>query len=167
VDDLIAAVADYVPTAKIVLTNTVVTWPSGSEALVAGKRALVIEDGPTVTHGGMDFGAGALAAGALRAGELIDPRPYAVGSLRDTFEKYGHLTEVLPAMGYSDEQLADLTATIEATPAEVVIVGTPIDLTRIVNIQQPTVRVTYGMEDAGSPTIDEIVDGFLRERGLI
>ena len=167
VDDLVAAVADYVPSAKIVLTNTAISWPSGSETLVAGKRALVIEDGPTVTHGGMDFGAGALAAGALHARELIDPRPYAVGSLRDTFAAYGHLTEILPAMGYSDEQLADLTATIAATPAEVVIVGTPIDLTKVVHIAQPTVRVTYGVEDVGTPTLNEIVDGFLRQQGLI
>ena len=167
VDDLIAAVAEYVPSARIVLTNTAVSWPPGSEALVAGKRALVIEDGPTVTHGGMAFGAGALAARALNASELIDPRPYAVGSLRDTFAAWGHLTEILPAMGYSDAQLADLTATIEATPAEVVIVGTPIDLTRIVRIDKPTVRVTYGVEDAGTPSLDEVVEGFLRERGLV
>ena len=167
VDTLIAAVADYNPGAQIVLANSAVHWPSGSETLVRGKRALVIEDGPTVTHGGMGFGAGALAAGALGAAELIDPRPYAVGSLKETFAKYPHLTEVLPAMGYSDQQLADLTATIQAAPADVVIVGTPIDLTRIVEIGQPSVRVTYGVEDAGTPTLDEIVDVFLREQGLI
>ena len=160
-------IRDYVPDARVVLTNTAISWPSGSEALVRGKRALVIEDGPTVTHGGMGFGAGALAAGALGAAELIDPRPYAVGSLRDTFAAYGHLTEVLPAMGYSEQQLAALTATIEATPAEVVVVGTPIDLTRIIAIDKPTVRVTYGVEDAGTPTLYEVLDDFLREKGLI
>jgi predicted GTPase len=166
VDDLVATVADYNPNAQIVLTNSAVHWPDEADDLVRGKRALVIEDGPTVTHGGMGFGAGALAAGALGAAELIDPRPYAVGSLRDTFAKYPHLTEVLPAMGYSDQQLADLTATIEASPAEVVIVGTPIDLTHIIEIHQPSVRVTYGVEDASKPGLDEIVDKFLASMGL-
>jgi predicted GTPase len=166
VDDLVAAVAEYNPSAQVVLTASQVTWPEGDEALVRGKRALVVEDGPTVTHGGMAFGAGALAARSMGAAELIDPRPYAVGSLRDTFAAWGHLTEVLPAMGYSDEQLADLTATIEGSPAEVVIVGTPIDLTHIIAIRQPSVRAEYGVVDAGVPTLDEIVDGFLAEKGL-
>ena len=166
VDDLVAAVATYNPDARVVLTASAVHVPQGADALVRGKRVLVIEDGPTVTHGGMAFGAGALAARSLGAAELIDPRPYAVGSLRGVFAAWSHLSEVLPAMGYSPEQLADLTATIEATPADVVIVGTPIDLTHVIEIRQPTLRVTYGVEDAGTPTLDEIVDGFLAEVGL-
>ncbi len=167
VDDLVAAVADHNPGAHVVLTASGFHWPDGAEELVRGKRVLAVEDGPTVTHGGMGFGAGALAARALGAAELIDPKPYAVGSLRDTFAAYPHLSEVLPAMGYSDAQLADLTATIEATPAEAVVIGTPIDLTHIIEISQPTVRVSYGVEDAGAPTLDEIVDGFLAQKGLV
>jgi len=128
---------------------------------LAGKRVLVIEDGPTVTHGGMEYGAGAIAARRAGAAELVDPRPYAVGSLAGVFDAYPHLAEVLPAMGYSAEQLGDLRATIAATPCDAVVIGTPIDLSRLLDIEQPTVRVTYGSADAGSPTLADIVDGFV------
>ncbi len=132
-----------------------------------GKRVLAIEDGPTVTHGGMGFGAAALAAQQYGAAELVDPRPWAVGSIRDAFAAYPHLTHALPAVGYSDAQLRDLEATIAAVPCDVVAVGTPIDLGRLVKIEQPTVRVTYQVEDASEPTLDDVVDAFLRERGLL
>jgi len=131
-----------------------------------GMRVLAIEDGPTVTHGGMRYGAAAIAAEKYGA-TLVDASPYAVGSLRDTYEAYPHMTKVLPAMGYSAEQLADLEATVAATPCDLVLVGTPIDLTRLIDVPQPTMRATYAIEDTGSPTLDDVLEDFLRERGLI
>jgi predicted GTPase len=114
----------------------------------------------------MPYGAGVVAA--RRAGaEIVDPRPYAAGSLREVFSSWAHLTEVLPAMGYSAEQLADLAATIAAVPCDAVIIATPIDLSRLIEIPQKAVRVTYGIADRGEPTIRGLVETFLRERGLI
>jgi predicted GTPase len=128
-------------------------------ALIAGKRVLAIEDGPTVTHGGMGYGAGVLAARRHGAGEVVDPRPYAVGSIRDTFAAYPGIGPLLPAMGYGEQQIRDLEATIEATPAEVVLVATPVDLRRIVRIRKPALRVRYELEEVGHP---DLVDA-LRE----
>lgn len=116
---------------------------------VAGKRVLVVEDGPTVTHGGMAFGAGLLAAEQAGAGEIIDPRPHAVGSLVSTFEKYTHLDKVLPAMGYGDEQVADLAASIDAADCDMVVSGTPIDIARLLDVETPLLRVRYNL-DAGT-----------------
>ncbi|MBS3956138.1 MAG: GTPase [Clostridiales bacterium] len=130
-------------------------------SLLADARVLVIEDGPTVTHGGMAFGAGAIAARAGGVAELVDPRPYAVGSLAKTLTHYRHLDSVLPAMGYSADQLADLEATIAAAPCDAVVIGTPIDLSRLIEIRQPVVRVSYRAADVGSPTLDEVVSAFL------
>jgi predicted GTPase len=153
------AAATYNPGAVIVEASSTIEV-AGGEAALAGKRVLAIEDGPTVTHGGMAYGAGAIAA--KRAGAtLVDPRPYAVGSLAATFEAWPHLAEVLPAMGYSPEQLADLEASIAAVPCDVVLVATPIDLSRLVRIPQPSVRVTYGIEDRGEPSLTGVVTGFL------
>jgi predicted GTPase len=115
----------------------------------------------------MRYGAAALAAKQAGASSLVDPTPFAVGSLRDTFDKYPHMTDVLPAMGYSAEQLADLAATINATDADVVAIGTPIDLARLIDIDKPMVRVTYQVADREAPGIDEVVDDFLRERGML
>lgn len=159
-----AAAARYNPDARVVLTASEIrATPANS---LEGKRVLAVEDGPTVTHGGMRYGAAALAAKEAGA-ELVDATPYAVGSLADTFASYPHMTDVLPAMGYSAAQLADLEATIAATPCDVVAVGTPIDLARIIRIDKPVVRVTYRVVDTASPGIDEIVDDFLRGRGLL
>jgi len=159
------AVAKFNPAAKVIETDSVVRV-EGGDAAIAGKKVLVIEDGPTVTHGGMAYGAGVVAA--VRAGAtIVDPRPYAVGSLRDTFEAWGHLKEVLPAMGYSPEQLADLAATIAAVPCDAVVVATPIDLARLIEIPQPSVRVTYEVEDRSDPTLRGTIEGFLREKGLM
>ncbi len=133
---------------------------------VRGKRVLVIEDGPTVTHGEMPYGAGAIAAREHGAAALVDPRPYAAGSLARTFETYSHLSEVLPAMGYSPAQLADLESTIAAAECDVVVVATPIDLARLIRIDKPTVRATYAVTDVSQPTIDDIIDAFLAERGI-
>ena len=164
VEELTRLTAELNPTARIVRTAS--TIDVSDPTILRGKRVLAIEDGPTVTHGGMAYGAAALAAEA-HGGELVDPAPYAVGSLRDTFAKYPHLHKVLPAVGYSAEQLADLEATIAATPCDLVLVGTPIDLSRLIKIGQPSMRATYRIDDAGSPTLDDIVDEFLRVRGLI
>ena len=124
---------------------------------ITGKRVLVVEDGPTLTHGEMTYGAGVVAARRFGAAEIIDPRPFAVGSILQTFEKYPNIGPLLPAMGYGDEQIKDLEETIANTPAELVIVGTPIDLRRIVNIQQPTQRVRYDLQVIGRPRLDEIL----------
>lgn len=162
---LIEAAERYNPTATLIETDSIVRVVGG-DAAIAGKRVLVIEDGPTVTHGGMAYGAGVVAA--LRAGAmLVDPRPFAVGSLRSTFAAWPHLKEVLPAMGYSAEQLQDLAATIAAVPCDAVLVATPIDLARLIDFPQPAVRVTYAIEDRGEPTLRGLVDGFLRGKGLL
>ncbi len=129
-------------------------------AAIAGKRVLVVEDGPTLTHGEMAYGAGYVAAQRFGAAEIIDPRPYAVGSIAATFEKYPTTGPVLPAMGYGDEQICDLEKTINATPCDLVIIGTPIDLRRVVDIQHPADRVRYELQVIGQPTLA----GILRER---
>jgi len=155
----------YNPEAVLIETDSTVVVVGGEEQL-RGKRVLVIEDGPTVTHGGMSYGAGVVAA--RRAGaEVVDPRPYAVGSLKGVFDAWAHLTDILPAMGYSPEQLADLAATIAAVPCDAVIIATPIDLSRLIDIPQKAVRVTYGVADRGEPTVRVLVEDFLRARGLI
>ena len=129
-------------------------------AMIQGKRVLVIEDGPTLTHGEMDIGAGWVAAQKYGAAEIIDPRPYAVGSIKETFEKFDHLSEILPAMGYGDEQVKELEKTINAAEADVVVIGTPIDLTRVVKINKPTVRVRYDLQEIGKPTLDDVLRDF-------
>jgi len=164
IDDLIAAAATYNPGAKLILTASEIT--AADPAALAGKRVLAVEDGPTVTHGGMRYGAAALAARAAGAAELVNAAPYAVGSLRDTFAAYPHMDAVLPAMGYSAEQLADLAATIDATPCDVVAIGTPIDLGRLIGITKPSVRVTYAVTDTSKPTLDDVVDDFCAKHGI-
>ncbi len=126
-----------------------------------GKRVLVVEDGPTLTHGQMSYGAGVVAALRNGAEELIDPRPWAVGKLAETFELYPEVGTLLPAMGYGDEQLADLEKTINAVDCDVVVIGTPIDLNRIVKIDKPTVRVKYELQEIGSPNLTELLTSFL------
>ena len=129
------------------------------EAAVTGKRVLVVEDGPTLTHGGMGYGAGLLAAKRAGAAEIVDPRPYAKGQIAEAFAAYPHLHDVLPALGYGAAEIADLEATIAAVPCDVVVVGTPIDLARIVKIRQPAVRVTYSYAEAQAPGLAGIVRG--------
>lgn len=165
VEELIETIALYNPSATVVKTNfeLIIDDPD----LICGRSVLAIEDGPTVTHGGMAYGAAALAAEKAGAARFVDPAPYAAGSLKDTFAAYPHMKRVLPAMGYSADQLEDLRATIEATPAEVVVIGTPIDLGRLIDISKPAVRVRYRIEDAGVPSLDDVIDAFLRDRGLL
>jgi len=131
--------------------------------LVRGKRVLVVEDGPTLTHGEMPYGAGVVAARQCGAAELVDPRPYAVGSIRGTFERYTHLTSLLPAMGYSAMQRHELEETISRTPCDLVVIATPIDLTRVIKIEKPNLRVTYEVEELSKPGLRELLGKFTRE----
>jgi predicted GTPase len=126
--------------------------------LVKGKRVLVVEDGPTLTHGEMRYGAGFVAAQKLGAAEIVDPRPYAQGSLRGVFEKYGHLSQVLPAMGYGERQVEELRATIAAVPCDTVLIATPIDLGRIVRIEKPATRVTYELDEADHTVLPRAIE---------
>jgi predicted GTPase len=153
------AVAKNNPTAKIIMTNSPITVEQPE--LVRGKKVLVVEDGPTLTHGGMAYGAGVLAAEKSGVSELIDPRPYAVGSIRGTFAKYTHLSRLLPAMGYGKTQIEELEQTINNSPAEVVIIGTPIDLRRIMSLQKPAVRVKYTLEELGTPQMAKLLEKVL------
>ncbi|MDR9756387.1 MAG: cyclic 2,3-diphosphoglycerate synthase [Thermacetogeniaceae bacterium] len=147
------------PKAKIILANSPIT--AEQPELIKGKQVLVVEDGPTLTHGGMAYGAGVIAAKNLGAAELLDPRPYAVGSIKDTFDKYTHLSTLLPAMGYGKSQIAELEETINNSPAEVVVIGTPIDLRRVMKLTKPAVRVKYELEEAGTPQLKELLEKLL------
>lgn len=122
---------------------------------IRGKRALVVEDGPTLTHGGMAYGAGWVAARRYGAAEIVNPRPYAVGSIAATYEKYPTTGDVLPAMGYGEKQVEELAATIRATEADVIVIGTPIDLTRLIEFDKPSVRVRYELQEIGDPTLED------------
>jgi len=126
---------------------------------IRGKHVLVVEDGPTLTHGEMAYGAGVVAAKRFGAAEIIDPRPYAVGSILNTYEKYPTTGKVLPAMGYSDQQICELEETINATPCDIVIIATPIDLGRLLTIYRPYQRVNYELQVIGRPTLEEILHG--------
>ncbi len=149
------------PNARIVMGASPVTVDD--PAAIRGRRVLVVEDGPTLTHGNMKYGAGTVAARQLGAAELIDPRPFAVGEIAATFAKYPNIGVLLPAMGYSEQQLTDLAQTINASGADLVVIGTPIDLRRIVDIKIPAVQVGYDLQEIGSPTLTDI----LSERGFI
>jgi len=131
--------------------------------LVKGRRVLVVEDGPTLTHGEMPYGAGVVAARQGGAAELVDPRPYAVGSIRGTFERFQHLTNLLPAMGYSAMQKHELEETIRRTPCDLVLIATPIDLTRVIKLDKPSLRVTYEVEEVTKPGLTELLAKFARE----
>lgn len=124
---------------------------------IKGKRVLVVEDGPTLTHGGMAYGAGWVAARRLGAAEIVDPRPFAVGSIRETYQKYPTTGDVLPAMGYGDKQIKELEETINSADVDLVIIGTPIDLTRLMKINKPTQRVRYELQIIGQPTLEDLI----------
>jgi len=143
------------PRATIVKARSTITIEGGPEA-IEGKRVLVVEDGPSLTHGEMGYGAGVVAA--RRAGaSLVDPRPWATGSIADVYRKFPHIGALVPAMGYSDEQIAELEATINATDADVVLIATPIDLRRVCNIEKPAVRAFYELEDETDPPLDDLI----------
>lgn len=124
---------------------------------IKGKRVLVVEDGPTLTHGGMPYGAGTIAANRLGASEIVDPRPYAVGSIVEAYKKYRHLGNILPALGYGQEQIRELEETINNTPCEIVVIGTPIDLRRVLRINKTAVRTKYKLQELCSPTLEELL----------
>jgi predicted GTPase len=155
VERVVGAVGRMVPDAVLIRADSPVTLESGES--LAGKRVLVIEDGPTLTHGGMPFGAGTVAARAAGALEIVDPKPYAVGSIATTYQTYPDTGPILPAMGYGDQQLADLAATIRATPVDVVVSGTPMDLGRIITVDQPLIRASYVLREIGSPTLADVL----------
>jgi predicted GTPase len=151
-------IALHNPTAHVIETACKVTV-ADPEA-IRGKRVLVVEDGPTLTHGEMPYGAGVVAANRYNAAALVDPRPYAVGSIEKTFEKFPHLWRVLPAMGYSDRQRHELEETIKRVPCDVVVMATPIDLARTITTDKPSVRVSYEIEEVGKPAITPMLEEF-------
>ena len=166
-DDLarvLANVQTVNPHAQVVRAASPVTLEAGPQ--LAGKRVLVIEDGPTVTHGGMPFGAGTVAARKEGAAEIVDPRPYAVGSIAGTYARYPGIGAVLPAMGYGDQQLAELGATVRQTDCDVVVVGTPIDLARLVDLGRPSRRVFYELSEIGSPTLSDVLEPLVQRLEL-
>jgi predicted GTPase len=162
VDALFGAIATVNPGAAVVRAASPFVV-EGNEEEIRGKRVLAVEDGPTLTHGEMTYGAAVLAARMHGAAELIDPRPFAVGSIAKTFERYPHVGELLPAMGYGRRQMEELRETIERSEADLVLIGTPIDLRRIVEIETPALRITYKLQELGEPTLAAI----LAERGIL
>jgi len=134
---------------------------------IKGKRVLVVEDGPTLTHGEMSYGAGYVAAKKFGASEIIDPRPFAVGSIVETYKKYTHIGSILPAMGYGEKQIKELEETINRSDAELVIIGTPIDLGRVTKLNKPYVRVRYELQEIGKPDLEDVLSEFLKEKKLI
>ncbi len=134
--------------------------------LIRGRRCLIIEDGPTLTHGQMKLGAGTVAARKFGAAALVDPRPYVVGRLADTFASYPNIGTLLPAMGYGEEQVRDLAATIDACDCDTVVIATPIDLNRVIKIRKPTVKVGYDLQEIGKPDLDEVLERFCKKHGL-
>ena len=134
--------------------------------LIEGKHVLVVEDGPTLTHGNMSFGAGTVAANKFKAKEIIDPRPWAIGTIKEVFDTFQQLGNVLPAMGYNKEQIEELETTINNIPCDSVIVGTPIDIGKLMNINKPLVRVKYSLEEIGNPNLNDILTSFKKERGI-
>ncbi len=157
-----AAVKKVNPDAVVIRAASPLVLEQGD--IVEGKRVLVVEDGPTLTHGGMTYGAGVIAARRHGASELVDPEPYAVGSIKAALEAYPDLEPLLPAMGYGREQVRELGETINRTPADIVIIGTPIDLRRVVNITKPALRVRYELEEIGRVTLEDVVTRRFRGR---
>jgi predicted GTPase len=162
VEAVIDSIRKHNPAAKIVrAASPFLVEENGLR--IEGKRVLAIEDGPTLTHGEMTYGAAVLAAKAHGAAELVDPRPFAVGSIAKTLEEWPHIDGLLPAMGYGKEQMEDLRMTIERSDADLVLIGTPIDLRRVVDFDKPALRVTYRLQELGEPTLADL----LAEHGLI
>ena len=159
-----ANLAKINPSAKQIDAASILTVDKPE--LLKGKRVLVVEDGPTLTHGEMKIGAGTVAAMKYGASELVDPRPYTVGELTTTFERYPNIGTLLPAMGYGAQQMKDLEKTIANTPCDAVVVGTPIDLPRFIKIKQPVVKVGYELQEIGTPTLKEVLDDFVAKHNL-
>lgn len=158
VERVLENIKRYNPEATVILANSSIFVQDGED--IAGKKVLVIEDGPTLTHGGMPYGAGVIAATKYGAFQIIDPRPFAVGSIIETFQKYSHLDRVLPAMGYGKEQIAELAQTIDKVECDLVVGATPIDLSRLIKTNKRILRVTYELEEIGSPNLEEFLEEF-------
>ncbi len=148
-------IRDVNPRAVVVDAASPISVESSEK--IRGKRVLVVEDGPTLTHGEMQYGAGVVAASKFGAAELVDPRPYTVGTITETFQKYPKIGTLLPAMGYGEKQVKDLQTTINRTPCDVVLIATPIDLRRIVKIKKPALRVGYDLQEIGKPTLEDVL----------
>ena len=159
VDDALAEVAEVNPDATIVRADSPVTLGPGPD--LEGRRVLVIEDGPTLTHGGMAYGAGTVAARDAGAGEFVDPRPWAVGSIAATYEAHPHLGPVLPAMGYGEAQIEELATTVRSADCDVVVVGTPIDLARLVDLGHPARRAHYQLREVGRPDLGTVLQPWI------
>ena len=162
IDAVLNSIHDNTTDARVVLAASPFEVEGDAEA-IRGKRVLAIEDGPTLTHGEMTYGAAVLAAKQHGAAELVDPRPFAVGTIAQTFEQYPDIGTLLPAMGYGREQMQDLRETIERSDADLVLIGTPIDLRKLIELDKPALRVTYKLQEMGEPTLKEL----LAEKGLL
>jgi predicted GTPase len=157
VEEVLANCRRWNPRARVVQCRSAIRLSPADEAAIRGRRVLVVEDGPTLTHGGMSVGAGWYAARRAGAAEIVDPRPWAVGSLKATYEKYPNAAGILPAMGYGEEQIRELAATIDATPADIVVEGTPIELRRVLKVGKPIANVTYELEEIEPGTLARLV----------
>ena len=165
IDTVIKNIKTINPKAKIIMgISSIIT---DEKDKITDKRVLVLEDGPTVTHGGMSFGAGKIAAEENNAREIVDPRGYAVGSIIDTFKKYPHLTNVLPAMGYGQKQISELEQTINKIDCDVVVSGTPIDINRVLKINKPIIRIRYGVGEETTKELEIVAHNFLKENNLL
>jgi predicted GTPase len=162
IEAVLDSIRETNPTAKVVLAASPIVV-EGDANEIAGKRVLAVEDGPTLTHGEMTYGAAVLAAKTYGAAELIDPRPFAVNSIADTFERYPHVGALLPAMGYGRKQIEELRDTIERSEPDLVLIGTPIDLRRVIDLERPALRVTYRLQEMGEPTLADV----LAQHGLV
>jgi predicted GTPase len=155
----------FAPDADILLAESPVS--ASDPDMIHGKRVLVVEDGPTLTHGGMSYGAGIIAAQKYGASEIVDPMPYTVGTIREVYRTYPNISRALPAVGYGREQSKDLETTINAVDCDLVIVATPIDLTRLLSINKPTVRITYEYKDHGTPGLEDVLVRRMRELNIL
>ena len=162
VEQVLSNIARINPAATVIQSRSAVSVDKPE--LICGKRVLVIEDGPTLTHGEMTYGSGVIAAQKHGAAAIVDAKPHAQGSLRDTFKQFPVISKALPAMGYSDAQLKDLAATIEATPCDAIVVATPVDLARLIALPKPHCRVSYDLAEIGHPDLAEIVTRFVRSQ---
>jgi predicted GTPase len=164
VDQVVANIREGNPHAVIVQTDTVIS--ASDKSMIKGKAVLVVEDGPTLTHGGMVTGAGMEAARQFEADGVVNPRPYAQGEIADTYAAYPHLGPILPAVGYYRQQLRDLEATINAVPADVVVSATPFSLGTLLKLNKPLVQITYELVERGEPRLSDLVRSFLWKQGL-
>ncbi len=163
VETVLANVADRNPKATVVRADSPLSVLDGDAESIRGRRVLCIEDGPTLTHGEMKYGAAVVAAERHGAAEIVDPRPWATGRIAETFEKYPGIGRLLPAMGYGRQQIEDLEKTVNAVDCDLVLIGTPIDLTRLIDVNKPTLRIGYSLEERGTPDLAGILDAFVRE----